>query len=108
MGSFNLAGCVPFVLELWKTGRTMDNAIDIISEPMTVVIIYVAAAAGYFMEWMITQIVSNIMYQQGLARRKAITKRQEDLVERWGREVTGEIAVDKDGFAVEDEDDELP
>lgn len=100
VGSLNLAGCVPFVLELWGTDRSMESALDLISDPMVIIVMYMAAGVGYLVDWAVTLFVANMLYQQGLARQKAIQKRQEQLVVRWGEEVTGDIAVDKDGFPV--------
>ncbi len=98
VGAMNLAGCTPFLLELWSQGHQFEDAVTIISEPRTIIVIYVAAIVGYLIDWAMAGIVASILYQRGLARKKAIVQRQKDLVERWGREVSGELPLDEQGF----------
>jgi hypothetical protein len=47
--------------------------------------------------------VAGVLFQRGKARQVAIGKRQEELVTRWGGEVTGDVALDPYGFALETE-----
>jgi hypothetical protein len=42
------------------------------------------------------------MVQAGTARSGAIKRRQAELIERWGKEVTGEIPTDRHGFPLEE------
>lgn len=101
VGAMNLAGCSPFLIDLWTKGHTSENAVTIISDPRTMVVIYAAAGIGYLISWAMAGIVGTIMVQRGGVRLKEIQKRQSELVERWGREVTGEIALDPYGFPLE-------
>lgn len=100
VGAMNLAGCTPFILEMWTEGQSIDNALTYISEPRTVVVIYFAAAMGYLIDWAMTGIVAALMMERGRGRIKDIEKRQADLIERWGPEVTGDIPLDEYGFAI--------
>lgn len=102
VGAMNLAGCAPFLFELWGAGNDFDASLDIITDPGAIVVMYSAAAVGYLISWAMTGIVANIMYRRGRAREKAIQKRQKELVERWGREVTGDIPLDETGFPLSD------
>lgn len=106
VGSMNLAGCTPFLLELWSQGHTMDKAVMIISDPTAIVVIYAAAAVGYLIDWAMTGLVSTILYDRGKARQRAIEKKQKELIERWGKEITGTMKLDEHGFAIEDKKDE--
>ncbi len=107
VGAMNLAGCSPFLLTLWAGGHSLDRSLQIISDPKAVVIMYAAAAAGYTIDWTLTEIVSGILYQRGRARQNAIAVRQKELVERWGREVTGALPLDQDGFPLKTAADSL-
>lgn len=107
VGAMNAAGCTPFVLQLWTTGVSMDNAITIISDPLTIIVMYCAAGVGYIIDWSISGLVGSVMIQRGSLRRNQIAKRQAELVERWGPEVTGDSPVDIYGFA-EDNADKSP
>lgn len=98
VGAMNVAGCVPFLMELWKADASMDKALSIIFDPMAIIVIYSAAGVGYIIDWAMTLIVANILFQRGTARKNAIEKRQKELIERWGQEVDGNTALDHEGF----------
>lgn len=101
VGSMNLAGCVPFVLELWMGGHNFDMSFSIVTDAKAIVVMYAAAAVGYLVDWAMTGIIASFLLQRGKARLKAIDKRQKELVERWGKEVTGDVVVDQYGFEIE-------
>lgn len=101
VGAMNFAGCMPFMVEVWKKGGSLDTAITYILEPRTIVVIYFAAMMGYLIEWAVTGIVSSVMVQRGKARMIAIREHQKELTERWGPEVTGNIPLDHYGFPIE-------
>lgn len=98
VGAMNMAGCMPFLMELWTTDHTLEKAFNIIFDPMAIIVIYAAAGVGYLIDWTMTSLVANIVYQQALLRKKAIEERQAQLVERWGLEVNGTIPLDSEGF----------
>jgi len=104
VGAMNLSGAVPFLLDLWTKGHNFEQAIEIVTNPKAIVVMYAAAAIGYLIDWAMTGIIASLLLQRGKARVKAIKKRQKELVDRWGKEVTREIAVDQYGFAIEKED----
>ena len=91
VGSYNVMGCVPFMLDLWEVSGDLDVAIDILFTPLTLVVIYAAAAVGYFIYWGAGLVISSFFYQQGQSRRSDIVKRKQELIERWGRDVTGVV-----------------
>ncbi|MCF8495235.1 MAG: hypothetical protein K9G62_01050 [Alphaproteobacteria bacterium] len=99
VGAMNLAGCSPFLFHLWGQGGGFDRAITLISSPKVIVAIYMAAAIGYLLDWAMSGIISSLLHQKGIMRMTAIQKRKEELLERWGPEITGNIKLDRDGFA---------
>ncbi|MCE7886852.1 MAG: hypothetical protein DYH13_05020 [Alphaproteobacteria bacterium PRO2] len=101
VGALNLAGCVPFLFKLWSEGHEFDNAINIATDPQAIIVMYAAAGAGYMIDWSMSSVVAAILYQRGLARQESIKKRQAELVARWGAEVTGQIPLDHQGFAIQ-------
>jgi hypothetical protein len=101
VGAMNMAGCAPFLLELWYEGHSFEKSVAIFTDPMAIVVMYSAAGVGYLIDWSVAGIVASILFQKGLARQKAIRARQQELVERWGREVSGELPLDQQGFPVE-------
>lgn len=101
VGAMNLAGCTPFLLDLWRNGHTLDNAFRIITDPRTIIVIYCAAAIGWLIDWAMSGIVATVMVQRGAGRLKDIKVKQAALVERWGKEVTGDYVLDSYGFPVD-------
>lgn len=98
VGAMNLAGCSPFLFELWINEHSFRKSMDIISDPFAIVVMWSAAAVGYILNWAMTGIVSASLFQRGLSRQKYIQKKQKELVERWGPEVTGDMPLDAQGF----------
>jgi len=105
VGAFNLAGCSPFVFELWTKGHDFDMTFTILSDPMAIVVMYAGAGVGYIIDWAMTGIVATILVQRAESRKKAIKKTQKELYDRWGKEVTGEYTLDEYGFAVQTDKD---
>lgn len=101
VGLINFAGCAPFIVEVFKKGNDMTIAIDYIIQPRILVVMWMAAAMGYLIDWAMTGIVSSIMVQRAKGRLQDIANQQKALVERWGMEVTGTIPLDEFGFAKE-------
>lgn len=104
VGAMNLAGCTPFILQLWMTEHSVETALSILTDPMVWVIMYVAAGIGYCIEWAIVGTASVFLVERAQIRVKTINKKQEDLVERWGAEVSGTIPLDEYGFPVQQEE----
>ncbi len=98
VGCLNFAGCFPFLLKLWAAGRTFERGIEIITDPVVIIIIYCLAGVGYIIDILLSGYVSSFLYQRGRARLTAIEARQQELVQRWGQEVTGKVPLDEDGF----------
>jgi len=102
VGAMNLAGCTPFLLDLWMRGHNFETTFEILMNPIAIIVMYAAACIGYLIDWLMVGFVSGVMYQKAEARLEYIAKRQEDLVERWGKEVTGHYVLDEEGFALEE------
>lgn len=104
VGAMNLAGCFPFILEVWFDGpNDMYAAFGKFEEIRTWIVIYMAAAIGWLIDWAMTGIIATIMYQKGQARMEEIKKIQKKLIERWGPEVTGTIPLDEYGYPIDQE-----
>lgn len=102
VGAMNLCGCTPFLLDLWTKSHTADYAVGLITDPRTIIVMYSAAAIGYMIDWALSGIIATIMIQRSTSRLEAIRDRQEEMVVRWGREVTGEMTLDSEGFPIDE------
>jgi hypothetical protein len=101
IGSMNLAGCSPFLIELWSNGHTAELAVSIVTNPLSMSVMWGASLVGYLINWAMSGIVATVMTKRGKVRIKDIKKKKARMIERWGIEVTGEIPLDPYGFPLE-------
>lgn len=101
VGFMNFAGCFPFCLDLVQKGRDPVTLLSIISNPVNIIIMFGAAGLGYLIEWGVVGFVASLMVQKGKHRIAEIKKTQENLIKKWGPEVTGEMPLDANGFSTE-------
>lgn len=101
VGFMNFATVFPFWYNLMELGHKFDNAMLILSSPLTIVIMYSGALMGYAIEWGVTSFVATLMVQKGKNRLESIKKGQESLIKQWGPEVSGEIPLNQYGFPIE-------
>ena len=94
VGAMNFAACVPFLMRMWTTEHSLAMSIHMMTEVIPLIVIYAAAGVGYMIDWAMSSVVSSLLYQRGLSRQKTIEKRQIELIERWGPEVAGAVALD--------------
>lgn len=106
VGAMNLAGCSPFILQLWTSEHSIENSVMIVTDPRTIIVMYCAAGIGYMIDWTVSGLVGAFMVSRASSRREQIAKHQEEMVARWGREVTGEIPVDSFGFPFDSDPEE--
>ena len=102
VGAMNLCGCTPFLMDLWTTSHDTAFAVGLVTDPRTIIVMYAAAGIGYMVDWALSGIIATIMIQRATSRLNAIRVRQDEMIVRWGREVTGEIVLDSEGFPVEE------
>ncbi len=99
IGFMNFAGCFPYCFQLFTKGAEA-SIVPIIANPMNIVIMYSGALVGYIIEWGVVGFVASIMVQKGKQRLIDIRKTQENLVKKWGPEVTG--SNDENDFVTEE------
>lgn len=106
VGMMNLAGAMPFVLELWlgPAPNSIEHGLRIITEPKSIIIMYVMAAAGYAIESAVTGMVATMMQQRATARLKQIDLMLNEMKDRWGDFVDGSQRLDDYGFPVSDDE----
>lgn len=101
VGAMNFAGCSPFLFQLWLGEHVVSLAVNIISDPFVIVIMYGGAAVGYVIDWALGSFIGMFIYEKNIARVATIEKNLDALKERWGEAVSGEIELDQDGFPIE-------
>lgn len=101
VGFLNFAGCFPYVLTLvLHYGNTPDMAFEIVTRPLNIVIMYMAAALGYMTEFGVVRFSARFLVKSAEKKIREIEKEHARLVERWGEEVNGDVPLDAYGFPV--------
>lgn len=88
----NFTGALPFALQLWTGPNSISGAIELASDPTSLMIMYSAAAAGWALNFIMSPIMTAYLSVQHEARARSISKRQEALIKEWGGEVKGQAA----------------
>ena len=104
VGCLNFSACFYYWLELVSSDHSLVTAWEIIS-PTSISIMYAGAIAGYIVEWGVSMAVAVVMVQSGKSKLSSIRKQKEEMVERWGVEVTGVYRLDVNGFLLPKKDD---
>jgi hypothetical protein len=89
VGAMNLAGIAPLVFQLWTHHSTLDEAMALLTNPMSWLIMYGAAALGWALFLAmppVARVVVDLRADQLQADLKA---RAKQLVAEWGEDVTG-------------------
>lgn len=104
VGCMNIAGVIPFLLQLWTGGEAQDigAAFSIVARAESMITMYSAAAAGYIIFYTVSNFVSSIILERGKSRFEEVKKRLFELERKWGREVTGIVPLDERGFPEEE------
>lgn len=91
MGATNFAGCLPFVLQLWSMGQNLDNAMKIMRDPMTWLVMLASAGVGYAIYAVVPGMVATIMAGSAGGKIAQLQKNLTELKTVWG----DDVATDK-------------
>lgn len=95
IGAMNCAGITPFIIDLWMKGQTMGNAVRILSQPNTWLIILGAAAIGQVIVSVIPQALASLTFAHSEMRIKLLKQNLDQLKASWGPDVGTTKPVEK-------------
>lgn len=92
MGAFsiafmNISPVVAYVVLLWRESHDTTHALNMLMDPITLVVIYFACFIGWTLNKFIPPIVGEFVKRSGMKRLKHIEKEQKALLESWGEDV---------------------
>jgi hypothetical protein len=91
VGPLNLAGTVPYCIQLWFGGDTMHGLISSLTSVWVWLVMYLAAAIGWLLHFGMPVIV-RFLLEQSIDRRKTrLVQIQKKLRAEWGDEVAGAV-----------------
>ena len=95
VGMMNLAGLVPFIIDLWSGGQTMPNAFRMLGNANNWVVILGAAFIGQLIVYTVPQAIATMTLTHAEGRIKILRKNLELLKESWGPDVATNKSIDK-------------
>lgn len=95
IGFMNIAGVAPFVVALWQRGHTVEESLRIMSQPITWLVMFGAAAIGQLLLYTIPPFVTMITANRLENRLEMLKEARKKLVEIWGEEVAENIPIDE-------------
>lgn len=103
VGYLNFAGCLPYALDLWRSGGVWDfeNLFAIIADPFALLVMYSTAAVGWIVLFTTPPVVAAYLAVTSEMREKTLTARQKELIAQWGRNVRLGVM----GAELDDDDD---
>jgi len=88
VAAMNLAGCLPFIMQIAARGSDLAAAGIVLGAPWPWGVMYVAAAAGWALLWLGPLIARMAVAALIDIERRRLEKIQSDLVAQWGRGIT--------------------
>lgn len=87
VGAPNFAGVLPFVIDLWLHGHSVNTAERILTDPFSLSSMYGGAAIGWLL-FVCVPVITNRIFRV-LAQRRVVDlrARQKKLLEEWGDNV---------------------
>ncbi len=97
IGAMNFAGLVPFLIDLWAKGQTMENAFIILRNPSNWLIILGAAGVGQLIVFAVPQAMASMTFISAESRLKLLKRNLDQLKTSWGPDVATTKPLDKIG-----------
>jgi hypothetical protein len=95
VGAMNAAGIVPFIIDLWSKGQTMGNAIFILQDPQTWLVMFGAAAVGQLILFAVPQAIASMTAARAETRIELLKENLELLKMTWGPDVATTKPMEK-------------
>lgn len=106
VGSINLCGIMPFLIQLWQHGHNLGYSLGLLSQPVTWLVMYSAAGMGWVLYFAIPPVIAGWSASRDEGRVRQLESKREALVEVWGPEVAEALKAPPD-TAGEEEDARL-
>lgn len=87
IGGMNLCGVFPYMIELWVGDNSMAQAMNVITDVFSLLIIYGAAGLGWMIFQSLPPIVATFVTVIAQSRISTLRTSQRKLIEEWGDDV---------------------
>lgn len=83
----NFAGTLPFVINLWRTGQGLGEALSLMTQPFTWLVMYGAAGIGWAIYHYLPKFIATYVAFRAQSQLGSLQALQKKLVEKWGPNV---------------------
>lgn len=91
MSGINLAACYPYLFDMWFGSHTVGAAIDKLSDPFILLVLYGSAGLGWIFYLIVPPAVALFVQMSRKQDARDLKAEQKKLVARWGEEVQDTI-----------------
>ena len=93
VGPMNLCGVLPAALELWQGSHTVEHALRLITDPLTLLVACSAAGVGWLVFYAVPPLVAGIIVAHHEQEIKRAGDHQEKLSAEWGEDVAAGLSA---------------
>lgn len=94
IGYMNIAGVLPFLIDLWQQGQTLNAALAIVRDPFSWTVMFGAAGIGYLILYAIPPFVAMFVLSKQEARLRVLREGMQQLEAIWGADVGNVLPLD--------------
>jgi len=87
VAGLNGCGVFPYLLDLWTGSHTINQAISIMTDPFSLIIMYGAAGFGWMMFITVPPVVTSFLGVMAQKKVSSLRAQQRKLIEEWGESV---------------------
>ena len=84
VGGMNIAGVTPALFKLWNGPNTVSSAIDILTDPFDLLIMFMGAAFGWIIYLFIPPVITGLLTVIGHHRISGFRAEQKKMIKEWG------------------------
>lgn len=96
VGLLNLCGLLPALIALWNRGQSIDAAFRLLTDLLYWLVAFGAAGVGWAIFISLPPLLTSYFGLISQRRLQQLRKRQKQLIEAWGEDVTGRTAAGED------------
>jgi hypothetical protein len=91
VGGMNISGAFFFLFDLWFGLNTMDAAISMLVNPVSIVVMYGCAGLGVMLYMFFPKICRTILQVAAYKRIALLQQKQRRLIDEWGKELGRQV-----------------
>lgn len=88
LGALNICGVVPVLFALWRAEASLNDAINILSDPFNLLMMFGAASVGWVVWTLVPRFYATAASANAQKRLNALKKARDAIIDEWGADIT--------------------